>query len=65
MLSFALGDEPVWFKRLRRWLGHEEGQDLIEYGLLCFLIAVAAVAGLTIFGNQVVGFYQYIVGHFP
>ena len=31
----------------------EEGQDLLEYGLLMVLIAVAALAGLNTVGNVI------------
>jgi len=31
----------------------DEGQDLMEYGLLAALIAVVAVAGVTMLGQQI------------
>ena len=31
----------------------DEGQDLLEYGLLAALIAVVAVAGITAVGNTI------------
>ena len=34
-----------------RLVRREEGQDLLEYGLLITLIAVAALAGITTVGN--------------
>ena len=34
-----------------RLVRREEGQDLLEYGLLITLIAVAALAGITSVGN--------------
>jgi len=31
----------------------DEGQDLLEYGLLAALIAIFAVAGITVVGNTI------------
>lgn len=36
---------------LKQFLADEDGQTLIEYGLLISLIALIAVAGITIFGR--------------
>jgi len=39
----------------------DEGQDLLEYGLLAALIAVVAVAGVTVLGNTIfLTFWQNI-----
>jgi Flp pilus assembly pilin Flp len=37
-------------ERVRR---RDEGQDLLEYGLLAALIAVVAIAGITAVGNTI------------
>ncbi len=37
----------------KRTIGPEDGQTLIEYAFVAFLIAVAAVAALTLFGVNV------------
>jgi pilus assembly protein Flp/PilA len=39
--------------RLRALVRDDSGQDLIEYGLLATLIAVAAIAALTAGGVQI------------
>lgn len=39
-------------KLLHRLLRIEEGQDLLEYGLLAALIAVAAVSAAGLLGNH-------------
>ena len=31
----------------------EEGQDLLEYGLLCALIAIIALGAVTVVGNTI------------
>ena len=42
----------------------EGGQGLVEYALILLLVAVAAVATLTIFGNTLMNTYQTIVNSF-
>lgn len=38
---------------LARFIVADEGQDLLEYGLLAVLIAVVAMAGITTLGNTI------------
>ena len=40
-------------RRLRALVGHDEGQDLIEYALLVGLISLVAVAAVTAAGGSV------------
>jgi Flp pilus assembly pilin Flp len=40
-----------------RLVRRDEGQDLLEYGLLAALIAVAAIAGVTVLGNTIFATY--------
>jgi pilus assembly protein Flp/PilA len=40
------------FHRLLNTLHREEGQDLAEYGLVIALIAVVAIAALTLLGGS-------------
>ena len=42
----------------------EGGQGLVEYALILILVAVAAVATLTIFGDRLMNTYQTIVTSF-
>jgi len=41
------------FLMLQNAMQEEEGQDLTEYALLLVFIAIAAVAAVTLLGNQV------------
>ena len=43
-------------------LREKEGQGLVEYALILFLVAVAVVAGLTLFGGSVNSLYVAIAG---
>jgi len=47
--------------RLRRFLGQETGQDLMEYGLLVSLIATLLVGSLTAAGDTVENMWSTIV----
>jgi Flp pilus assembly pilin Flp len=45
---------------LRAKYQSEDGQTLVEYGLIIALIAIVAVAGLTVMGGEVDGLYGVI-----
>ena len=47
-------------QRLRSFVRHEEGQDLLEYALLVALIALVAVAAVTAAGTSVNTIFQSI-----
>lgn len=47
---------------LRQLRQHEDGQDLLEYGLLASLIAVAAVAAVTMLGDHIYTFFWSTIG---
>ena len=43
----------------------EDGQDLLEYALLVALIAIVAIAGVTLAGKEVDAIFNDIVGKLP
>ena len=43
-------------------LSCEEGQDLAEYGLIIALIAVVAIAALTLLGTSIAGSLGQVAG---
>jgi len=43
----------ISIRSLRRLTKRDEGQDLLEYGLLATLIALFAVAAVRLVGNQI------------
>jgi Flp pilus assembly pilin Flp len=51
-----------WYLRIRNWLADQRGQDLAEYALLIGLIALAAVAGVTVLGNGISNTMNAIAG---
>jgi pilus assembly protein Flp/PilA len=50
---------------LRRLLKEEEGQTLVEYGLLVALIALVVIAALTILGQKVANTFNSINATLP
>ncbi len=47
---------------VRRLLSREDGQDLIEYGLLAALIAIVAIAGITTVGDTIYAVFWRSIG---
>ena len=45
-------------KRLKKILADENGQGMVEYGLILGLIAVAAIAALIILGPKITGIFD-------
>ena len=46
------------------YLPREEGQGLVEYGLVLILIAIVVVAMVGIFGNQLVNMFSEVTACF-
>jgi len=44
------------------WLAHQDGQGLVEYGLILVIVAVVCVVSLVFFGDQLSSFVQLITG---
>jgi Flp pilus assembly pilin Flp len=42
-----------WAARIHRWLTRDEGQDLMEYGLLAALIATGAIITMKTLGGDI------------
>ena len=49
-------------KKLFSLIRNEEGQDLAEYALLISLIALVAVAAVTLLGTQISAIFTAIAG---
>jgi pilus assembly protein Flp/PilA len=47
---------------IRRLLRNDDGQDLIEYGLLVALIAFVCVAGVTSVGSNILSVFWQGIG---
>ena len=49
-----------WLDLMRQFVRDEEGQDLIEYGLLATLIAIAVIAAVTNAGTATVAIFDNV-----
>lgn len=49
-------------KKLFSLFRKDEGQDLAEYALLISLIALVAIAGVTLLGNRISAIFNAIAG---
>lgn len=49
----------------KRFFQEEEGQTLVEYGLLISLIALAVVAATALLGSKLRGYYQNASNRYP
>lgn len=56
---------PYVMTYLRSLANHEEGQDLVEYGLILALVAILAIVGLTALGTNISNVFSTIVSAFP
>jgi pilus assembly protein Flp/PilA len=57
MLNLALAN---YLTLLKNWIDREEGQDLIEYGLLLFLISIVAIVSIQAAGLSIKAFWDTI-----
>ena len=46
-----------------RLVAKDDGQDLLEYGLLAVLIAIAAMAGVTAVGRTIFASFWELIQH--
>jgi pilus assembly protein Flp/PilA len=47
---------------IRRFFSEEDGQDVVEYGLLIATIAIVVLIGVGIFGNSINLWFQTLAG---
>ena len=48
---------------MRELIRHQDGQDLLEYGLLVSLIALFALAAVTLLGQHLNSFFWSVIGN--
>ena len=52
-------------KVLARFIHEDEGQDLIEYGLLAGIITAGAIASIVLIGPKVAGYFTKLNTDMP
>jgi pilus assembly protein Flp/PilA len=45
---------------VRRFIREDDGQDVVEYGLLIATIAIVVLIGVGIFGSQINNWFQHL-----
>ncbi len=61
MLGGDRRDEMVGY--VERFLREEEGQDIVEYGLLIATIAIVVLITVGAFGEQINAWFATLAGH--
>jgi pilus assembly protein Flp/PilA len=51
-----LGSPPM--SAIARFLREEDGQDVVEYGLLIATIAIVVLIGISVFGNSISAWFN-------
>jgi len=52
-------------KLIERLIWSDDGQDLIEYGLLVGIITIGAIAGITLIGPKVTAYFTNLNAAMP
>lgn len=47
-----------WMDSLWQFLRDEDGQDVVEYGLLIATIAIVVLVGISFFGNSIQAWFE-------
>ena len=50
---------------LKQWILEEDGQTLVEYGLLISLVALVVVGAMTLLGRRTLAFYNNASNQMP
>ena len=48
---------------MKKFLKNEEGQGMVEYGLIIALVAVIVIAGISLLGNNIGSLFNNIAGN--
>ena len=56
-------DIALAIREVESLVDHENGQDVVEYGLLIGTIAVIVLLGTTAFGSQILPWFRQLAQH--
>ena len=57
-----MGSKERGEDNVQTWLTREEGQGLVEYGLIIFLVAIVIIAILVLLGPQIGSIFSNVTG---
>jgi Flp pilus assembly pilin Flp len=49
-------------KSVWQFLRDEDGQDVVEYGLLIATVAIVVLVGISFFGSNIKGWFEILAG---
>ena len=49
-------------ERIRKFFKDESGANIVEYALLMVLVAIAAIAGMTLLGTNILARFNQVAG---
>jgi pilus assembly protein Flp/PilA len=55
--------EEMEMEKIRNFFKDESGATMVEYGLLVTLIAIAAIAGIILLGNNLLAMFNSVAGN--
>ena len=54
--------EEEEMERIRKFFKDESGANIVEYALLMVLVAIAAIAGMTLLGTNILARFNQVAG---
>ena len=63
MVAEAVLAEARWHDAFASFAQRENGQDVVEYGILIATIAVVVLLGVTTFGREITPWFSQLAGH--
>ncbi len=58
----TLGGSTSYMESIRQFIRDDDGQDVVEYGLLIATIAIVVLLGVNFFGTQIRAWFETLAG---
>jgi Flp pilus assembly pilin Flp len=63
--SARMEDVMIWMKNVRSFLRNEDGTETLEWGLVCGLIVVGAIAAIALIGPKITAMWNNVNSSIP